>query len=93
LIAGSTPYGATGWFYQEWTAGTDWARWEIAATECPRLPAAFLADQQRQMGQWWFAQEFLCQFQASQGAVFRPRDIQAIVRPEWETWDLLSRSA
>jgi hypothetical protein len=42
LIMLSTPYGKRGVFYEEWTGGAGWERYEVLASQCPRIPRAFL---------------------------------------------------
>ncbi len=59
----STPYGKRGFFYDAWAHGGDgWERHTAPATECPRIPAAFLEEERRELGSRWFAQEYLCEF-------------------------------
>ena len=58
----STPYGRRGVFYEEWTGGEEWERFEVPATECPRIPAAFLEAERRSMPEWWWRQEYGCEF-------------------------------
>src|SRR5215204_4618536 len=40
LIMLSTPYGKRGVFYEEWTEGKGWERYEVPAAECPRISEA-----------------------------------------------------
>src|SRR5215204_5402171 len=51
LMMLSTPYGKRGAFYEAWTNGGDeeWQRFEVAASECPRITAEFLEEERRQM--------------------------------------------
>ncbi len=58
----STPNGKRGFFYECWAHGEEWQRHSVPATACPRIPAAFLAEERRAMGESWFAQEYMCQF-------------------------------
>ena len=59
----STPFGKRGFFWEEWAnGGTQWERFAVKGTECPRIPAAFLEDEKRTMGERWFRQEYLCEF-------------------------------
>jgi hypothetical protein len=64
----STPYGRRGVFYEEWTgeAAEEWARFEVPATEVARIPAAFLEAERRSMPEWWFAQEYGCEFRETE---------------------------
>jgi terminase large subunit-like protein len=59
----STPWGQRGFFYEAWVNGGDlWERHTAAATECPRISKEFLEEERRELGQTWFAQEYLCEF-------------------------------
>src|SRR5947199_350893 len=60
LIALSTPHGTRGWFYDAWRSQESWERYEVAAPSCPRISAAFLDEEKRSMGDWWFTQEYMC---------------------------------
>lgn len=62
LLALSTPFGARGWWYEAWTSEEDWERYQVPAEECPRISEAFLAEERRSMGEWWFEQEYGCKF-------------------------------
>ncbi len=77
LVALSTPYGKRGWFHDEWHSAEKWERIRVAATECPRIPAEFLASERRSLGERWFRQEYLCEFAERIDAVFSFADIQA----------------
>lgn len=70
LIALSTPKGRTGWFFKTWTEGQDWERTRITATDCPRITKEFLADEERELGPFAFASEYLCEFQDAETALF-----------------------
>jgi hypothetical protein len=72
LVMLSTPYGKRGVFFEEWTreSDQDWERYEIPATECPRIPVRFLEEERRSMPEWWFRQEYLCAFEETQDQVF-----------------------
>jgi len=62
----STPHGKRGFFYDAWTRGPHWARISVKATDCPRIPRAFLDEQRRSMGDRWYRQEYLCEFHDSE---------------------------
>jgi phage terminase large subunit-like protein len=70
LLMLSTPYGRRGVFHQEWTEGIGWERYEVPASECPRIPAEFLEAERQSMPQWWFSQEYGCQFSETEDQVF-----------------------
>jgi hypothetical protein len=62
LVCLSTPFGKRGFFYDAWTGGQGWQRVKINARECPRISAAFLEEERTSMGDWWFTQEYECEF-------------------------------
>ncbi len=79
LLALSTPWGNRGWWYEAWRSAEAWERFEVPVTDCPRIPAAFLEEEQRSMGDWWYRQEYGCKFMDAIDAVFRQADIDAAV--------------
>src|SRR5215208_5104383 len=47
LMMLSTPYGKRGVFFEEWSQGEGWERYEVSAQECPRISTSFLEDERR----------------------------------------------
>jgi hypothetical protein len=88
LVLLSTPFGTRGFFYEEYERRATWDYYEIPATQCPRITPEFLAEERETMGEWWFNQEYMCQFMDAQTAAFRSEDIQRIVSEEVEQWAL-----
>jgi hypothetical protein len=71
LLLMSTPFGRRGHFYEEFTnGGAAWERAEVPATACPRIPPEFLEEERQALGDYWFSQEYLCQFRATNDAIF-----------------------
>jgi hypothetical protein len=70
LVALSTPFGTRGWWYEAWRSEERWERYRVPAGDCPRISEAFLAEEQRSMGAWWFAQEYGCEFQDAETQPF-----------------------
>jgi Terminase large subunit, T4likevirus-type, N-terminal len=67
----STPFGKRGFFYEAWAnGGPGWERIQAAATECPRISWKFLEEERATMGDRWFRQEYLCEFEESTSGVF-----------------------
>jgi hypothetical protein len=67
----STPWGKRGFFHDTWVhGGPDWERILAPATNCPRIKASFLAEERRELGERWFRQEYLCEFEDSVSTVF-----------------------
>jgi hypothetical protein len=77
LLALSTPFGRRGWWCEAWRGDEPWERFEVPATECPRIPAAFLEEERRVMGEIWFKQEYSCEFLDSADQFFGGEDIEA----------------
>jgi hypothetical protein len=88
LLALSTPFGTRGWWYDAWQSPEPWERYTVPATECPRISASFLEEERRAMGEWWFRQEYMCEFLDAQTAAFRREDIDKCFREDVEVWQL-----
>lgn len=71
LILMSTPFGKRGHFFDAWQdGGSEWERIEIDATQVPRITPEFLEAERAAIGDWWFSQEYMCQFVATTDQVF-----------------------
>jgi len=70
LILMSTPFGKRGHFYKEWSEGEGWQKIQIKADECPRISPEFLEEEKRSLGEWWFKQEYMCEFVETIDQVF-----------------------
>ncbi len=77
LIALSTPFGRRGWFHDAWHSNEIWERVRMTADQCPRIPAAFLAEERKALGDRWYRQEYGCSFEDVVDAVFATADIHA----------------
>jgi hypothetical protein len=73
----STPRGKRGFFHHEWTQGGDsWHRTKITAVDCPRISKEWLETERAAIGDWWFRQEYLCEFVETLDQVFSYEEIQ-----------------
>lgn len=88
LMALSTPHGTRGWFYEAWRGVENWERYEVPATMCPRISEEFLAEEKRNIGEWWYQQEYMCQFSEADTQAFRREDVDNAFREETEAWEL-----
>lgn len=88
LIALSTPFGNRGWWAEAWHSSEAWQKWEIPASKCPRIPAAFLEEEKRVLGSYWFEQEYNCKFLDSQTQVFRREDVDAMFTEKVQEWTI-----
>jgi len=83
LVLMSTPFGKRGHFYQEWSDGGDgWSRVRVPATEVPRISAGFLEEERNALGDWWYRQEYLCDFVEAEDAFFRDDDVLGAITAE-----------
>src|SRR5438067_3979969 len=54
LVCHSTPFGRRGFFWREWDGGDPgWRRVRITWQECPRITPAFIAAEERSLGERW----------------------------------------
>jgi hypothetical protein len=82
LMLLSTPFGKRGVFYEEWTGDGAWERYTVTAEECPRIPPAFLEEERKTLGPWWFAQEFECKVMDRLDQVFATEVIDKAITDE-----------
>ncbi len=87
LIAMSTPFGNRGWWYEAWRSAEPWDRYEVPADRCPRISPEFLEEERRNLGQWWFEQEYQCQFLDAETQAFRTEDVENAF-DDIEQWEL-----
>ena len=88
LIALSTPFGTRGWWYESWRSNEAWERYTITAKQCPRITSEFLEEERRTLGEWWFRQEYECQFLDSQTQAFTHDMVEHAFDYGVETWSL-----
>lgn len=87
LVALSTPFGTRGWWYEAWRSDEPWERYTITAEQCPRISPEFLAEEKRALGEWWFRQEYFCEFLDAETQAFSREMIEGAFT-EVETWKL-----
>lgn len=89
VVALSTPFGKLGWWAEAWRSGGDlWERYEVPASQCPRISPAFLEEQRRTRGEWFFRQEYGCEFVDGVNNVFNSEDVERVFSGKVETWNL-----
>jgi hypothetical protein len=70
LMMLSTPYGKRGVFYEEWTSGRGWERYEVPASRCPRISEGFLEEERNALPPFIYRQEYECSFEDTEDQVF-----------------------
>jgi hypothetical protein len=89
LVLMSTPHGKRGHFYDAWTNGDpDWQRESVTALEVPRISAAFLARERAEIGDFWFRQEYGCEFVETTTQLFSGASIAAAISPDLKPLEL-----
>lgn len=77
LVGLSSPWGKRGWWYDAWESDQAWERYRIPAQECPRITPEFLAEERLAMPDFWFRQEYGCEFTETTDQLFRREDLEA----------------
>ena len=70
LMMLTTPYGKRGVFYEEWTGGRGWERFEVPASQCPRISREFLEEERASLPPFIYRQEYECSFEETEDQVF-----------------------
>ncbi len=70
LMMLTTPYGKRGVFYEEWSGGRGWERYEVPASECPRITPEFLEEERATLPPFIYRQEYECSFEETEDQVF-----------------------
>jgi hypothetical protein len=82
LLLMSTPFGKRGHFYKEWTEGETWKKVRVPATEIPRISPGFLEEERGALGDWWYRQEYLCEFVETDDTFFREEEVRSAITSE-----------
>ncbi len=84
----STPAGRRGHFFDAFQHRDEWFYKEVKASQCSRIDPAFLAEQRRKTGEYFYTQEWECAFNDATTGAFRSDDIDAAVVEEENPWNL-----
>jgi hypothetical protein len=82
LVMLSTPAGKRGTFYDAWTSGVGWERYQVTAEECPRISSEFLEEERSALPGWVYRQEYECSFEETSDQVFTSEMIDQAVTSE-----------
>lgn len=66
FIMASTPFGQRGHYYKIWNENLTWEKFTLKASENPRISPEYLAEMKTTIGPYMYAQEFECEFVASE---------------------------
>ena len=94
LIMLSTPYGKRGVFHSSWTGGEGgasggpngwaWKRFEVPASQVPRISPEFLEEERAALPDFVFRQEYECQFEETEDQVFSTDIVDRAITAEIE---------
>lgn len=71
MVLMSTPRGRRGFYYMCWNDhDTTWDRVEFPVTSNPHIDPDWLEEERRLLGPRWFAQEYSCSFEETEGQYF-----------------------
>ena len=85
IVLLSTPHGRRGMFFEVWEkGGPEWKKIRITAEECPRISAAFLEEERRNLIPRWYRQEYEVSFEEPAGAMFSPELIAKMLGKDTE---------
>jgi hypothetical protein len=84
LLALSTAWTRTGWFFEAWTGPEEWERVRVPATEVNRISENFLREERAALGQLAFEAEYLCSFADETGSYFSSDAVRRALSLELE---------
>jgi hypothetical protein len=82
LMMLSSPAGRRGVFFEEWSEGLGWERYEVPASEVARIPEEFLAEEHASLPRRVYRQEYECSFEDTEDAVFTYEDVAGAMTSE-----------
>jgi len=86
LMMLSTPWGKRGVFFEEWTSeagsGAGWTRFEVPASEVPRISEEFLEEERAALPHFVYDQEYCCRFVEAEDQLFGFDLIEAAITDE-----------
>jgi Terminase large subunit, T4likevirus-type, N-terminal len=82
LMMLSTPAGKRGVFFEEWSGGEGWERYETRAEDCERIPPSFLEEERRSLPAWIYRQEYECSFEDTEDQLFGYELVQSSITDE-----------
>ena len=82
LMMLSTPAGRRGVFFEEWTEGIGWERYEVSVNRVPRISERFLKEERRALPARIFRQGYECSFEETDDQVFSYEDVTAAISDE-----------
>lgn len=79
IFAIGTPHGRRGWFYRSWIESEEYYKIKITADQCPRISKEWLVHERKALGDYWWLQEYYCEFHENIKSLFRMESIEAAI--------------
>jgi hypothetical protein len=79
LMMLSTPACQRGVFFEEWTSGEGWERYEVGVEDVPRISPEFIEQERLALPRRVFDQEYRCKFVEIEDAVFSLEDVNRAI--------------
>lgn len=79
MVMMTSPAGRRGVFYEEWSEGARWERYEVPADKVPRISPEFLAEERHALPDRVYRQEYECQFLDTDDQVFSSDLVESAV--------------
>jgi hypothetical protein len=87
LILMSTPWLMLGHFWQTWTEGENWQRYEVPTSQCPRVRPEWLAERERE-DPMNFKREYCCEFSSGDEGLFTNAMLDRMEVDDYEPLEL-----
>lgn len=87
LVMLSTPFGRRGVFHDEYVNGdakNGWEKYEVSATDCPRISPAFLEEERASLPPRVYRQEYFNSFEETEDQMFSFEEIEGAMSDEVE---------
>src|SRR5918992_5769654 len=82
LMMLTTPHGKRGVFFEEWTGGREWDRYEVKAADVPRISPEFLEEERDALPSCVYRQEYEASFEETEDTVFTHEMVERAVTAE-----------
>lgn len=82
LMMLSTPAGKRGVFFEAWSEGEGWERYEVRAEGCERIPPSFLEEERRDLPDFIYRQEYCTEFVDTEDQLFGYELVQSSITDE-----------
>ena len=87
-VMASTPFGQRGHYYKIWTENQNWEKYTLKASDNLRISKEYLAEMKTTIGPYMYAQEFECEFVASETQLISHESILKAINNDIKYFDI-----